>query len=689
MGSLAPGARLDLAIGLPLRNADELDRFIQQVSDPQSPNYRHYLSVEEFTGSFGPSQEDYDKLTAFLQANGLTVSGTHPNRMILDVSGPVSAIEKTLHMNMGLYQHPTRGQFIAPDHDPWLDVDVEMLNITGLDTFVLPKPMNVKATAMTSTVPYVSGSGPAGLFLGNDFRAAYAPGVTLTGTGQAIGLFEVDGFFASDLTANFKQAGLPPASVETVLLNGFDGSPGVANLEVILDIMMAAYMAPGAQIIVYEGFNWNDILNRMATDNTAKQLSCSWLFSTNATTEQIFKQMIAQGQSFLQASGDRGAYLSGVDAPADSPNVTVVGGTALSTTGPGGDWFSESTWSGSGGGVSTTYPIPSYQQSMNMAALGGSDTMRNLPDVALTAAAQMYLIYNNGQVATVGGTSAAAPLWAGFVALANQQAVAQGKPVAGFLNPTIYALGNTPSYAAGMHDIGTGTNGYSAITGFDLATGWGTPNGQALINALSSTTPAPSFTISSSVSSISVHAGSYATATIQLTMQSGFTGSVNLSVSGLPPGVAGSFSAISPAGSSIFTLTAARDAAPATAAISIQGVSGTLTSQLSLSLRVSGIPGYTLKTSADSVSIVQTGTASDTITVVPRNGFNGMVSLTIENLPSGVTASFGPMAAGVSTLSMVASATAAPGSYGLTVTSLSGLLTGTVGITLTILPPAN
>ena len=688
VGSLAQTARMDLAIGLPLRNADELDRFIQQVSDPKSPNYRHYLSSEAFTENFGPSQEDYDKLTAFVQANGLTISSTHTNRMILDVSGPVSAIEKALHITMGSYVHATRGQFIAPDRDPWLDVDVEVLNITGLDNFVLPKPMNLKATPMTSTVPFVSGSGPSGLFLGNDFRAAYAPGVALTGAGQTIGLFEVDGFFPGDVTANFKQAGLPPVPVETVLLNDFNGAPGNSNLEVTLDIMMAAYMAPGAQIVVYEGLNWNDILNRMATDNTAKQLSCSWLFSINAATEQIFKQMIAQGQSFLQASGDGGAYLNAIQAPADNPNVTAVGGTALSTTGPGGAWLSESAWNGSGGGVSTTYSIPDYQQNMNMGALGGSDTMRNIPDVALTAAPQMYLIYNNGQTTTVGGTSAAAPLWAGFVALANEQASTQGKPVVGFLNPIIYAIGKTSGYAADMHDIITGTNGYSAVPGFDLATGWGTPNGQAMINDLSSTTPAPSFSISSSASSASVHAGSSTTAMIQVTMQTGFTGSVGLTVSGLPAGVTGSFSTVS-AGSSILTLTAASDATLGTAAISIQGVSGTLTSQVRLSLRVSGIPGYTLKTSTDSVNILQAGTASDTITVVPTNGFNGMVGLTVEGLPSGVTASFSPLIGGTSTLTLFANANAAPGSFDLNVTSLSGLLTESVGITLTILPPGD
>jgi subtilase family serine protease len=689
VGSLAQTARLDLAIGLPLRNANEFDRFIEQVSNPQSPNYRHYLSSQEFTEQFGPSQEDYDNLAAFIQANGLTVSATHPNRMILDVSGPVSAIEKTLHINMTVWEHAVRGRFIAPDRDPWLDVDVEVLDITGLDNFVLPRPMNVKATPMTSAVPFVSGSGPSGLFLGNDFRAAYAPGVALTGAGQTIGLFEMDGFFAADVTANFKQAGLPPVPVQTVLLDGFNGSPGDANLEVILDIMMAGYVAPGANIIVYEGYNWNDVLNRMATDNTAQQLSCSWVFSPiNATTEQIFKQMIAQGQSFLQASGDSGAYHSAISPPADNPNVTVVGGTALSTNGPGGQWLSESTWSGSGGGISTTYAIPSYQQSMDMGALGGSTTMRNIPDVALTAAMQMFVIYNNGQGTAVGGTSAAAPLWAGFVALANQQAVAQGKPAVGFLNPTIFSIGNGSNYATGMHDIVSGTNGYSAIPGFDLATGWGTPNGQAMINDLSSTTPAPSFTLSSSVSSTTMQAGSNATATIQITKQTGFTGDVTLTVSGLPAGVTGSFSAVSSTGASTLALTATSEAAPGASTVTIQGASGTVTSQVNVNLQVAGIPGYTLKTSAASVSIAQAGTTSDTITIVPTNGFNGMMNLTLAGLPSGVTASFSPVAAGASTLSFVASATATPGSSDLTVTSLSGMLTGTVGITLTVLPPA-
>jgi len=612
LGPLASTARLNLAVGLPLRNRQDLDLFLQQVCDPRSPSYRRYLSASEFAERFGPTQGDYDKLMEFLQANGLAISGTHPNRMILDVTGPVSAIDQTLHINMTVWEHPARGRFFAPDRDPWLDIDVAVLDIAGLDNFVLPRPMDVKAAPLASARPMVAGSGPGGLFIGGDFRAAYAPGVSLTGAGQTVGLFELDGFYAADVQANFQHAGLPPVPVETVLLDGVNGSPvGSGNMEVILDIMMAAYMAPGANIMVYEGSNPDDVLNRMATDNIAKQLSSSWCWSPiDATMEQIFQQMIAQGQSLMQASGDGGAYSGPVMPFADDPNLTVVGGTVLTTTGPGGPWLSESAWSESGGGVSTTYAIPSYQQGMNMAALGGSNTMRNIPDVALTAAVQMFLICNDGEWLSVGGTSAAAPLWSGFIALANQQAAANSQPAVGFLNPTFYAIGNGSDYATDLHDIVTGGNGFAAIPGFDLATGWGTPAGQPLINDLSSMPGAPSFGLSAAPTAVSMQAGSGTSATIQITPHDGFSGSVNLSVSGLPSGVTGMFGAIGSNGASQLNLTASSGAAPGSYAISVQGVSGTLTASVGLILQV--VVTYTI---SGEVALSGSGLSGVTVTL--------------------------------------------------------------------------
>jgi subtilase family serine protease len=689
LGPVAATTTLNLAIGLPLRNREELDSLVEQISDPESANYRQYLSAAEFAERFGPTQADYDQLIAFVQKNRLTVSGTHANRMILDVAGTVGAINQALHISLTMWDHSTRGRFFAPDRNPSMEVDVQVLDISGLDNFLVPKPMDLKLMPLTSALPFVTGSGPSGLFAGKDFRAAYAPGVTLTGTGQTIGLVEFDGFYAADVVSNFKAAGLPAVPVSTVLLDGFNGAPGSANIEVILDIVMAGYMAPGASVVVYEGYYPNDVLNRMATDNSARQLSCSWGYGINSTTEQIFKQMITQGQSFFTASGDSGAYSNGVMAPADDPNVTSVGGTALTTTGAGGTWVSESAWSGSGGGVSTTYPIPSYQQGMNMAAQGGSNTMRNMPDVALTGAVQMYLIYNDGQQTAVGGTSAATPLWTAFTALANQQAAANSKPALGFMNPTLYAIGNNAAnYAAAIHDITSGYTGFSALPGYDLTTGWGSPAGQTLINDLSALPSTPSFTLAATAASL--QAGSSATSTIQVSVQNGFSAAVTLSASGLPAGVTGTFGAFSTGRASVLTLTATSAAVPGTYSVSVQGVSGTITVSTTLSLVVTAAPGYTLTTSAAALTVVQSTTGTASITVAPSNGFNAAVALTVSGLPSGVTASFSPASTTTaSTLSFVASASATAGAATVIVTGKSGSLTATVNIALTVATPAS
>ena len=157
LGPLSGTARLKLAVGLPLRNRQELDRFLEQVSDPRSPNYRRYLSASEFAESFGPTQADYDSLIEFFQAKGLAVSGTHPNRTILDVTGPVSAIDKALHVDMTVWEHPARGRFFAPDRDPSLDADVTVLDIAGLDNFVLPRALWAMGWLCTGTMAVVVG----------------------------------------------------------------------------------------------------------------------------------------------------------------------------------------------------------------------------------------------------------------------------------------------------------------------------------------------------------------------------------------------------------------------------------------------------------------------------------------------------------------------------------------------------
>jgi hypothetical protein len=516
IGHFDATTNLHLAIGLPLRKQQALTNLLRELYDPASTNFHKYLTSQEFAERFGPTEADYQKIIGFAKANGLTVTATHPNRVVLDVGGPVPAIEKAFNITLRVYRHPTEPRnFRAPDIEPSVPNDLPILDVSGLDDFMPPRPVNLrKRNHDEETVSFATGSGPGGDFIGYDFRAAYAPDVLLTGAGQVIGLFEFGPYFTNDIILYKQKAGLPDVTVSNVLLDGFTGIPpaGADDGEEALDIDMAMCMAPGATIIVYEGNSAIDIMNRIATDNKAKQIGCSFgFYPPPGTMDNVFMQYLAQGQTFFAASGDSGAYSTNlIFAPADDPNITSVGGTSLTTTGPRGSWVSETTWGGSGGGITPHYSIPNYQVGMNMQTNHGSTTQRNFPDVAMLADVVIFWYLKNGQSGTVGGTSAAAPLWAGYMALVNQQATANGKPSIGNLNSIIYGIGKTnPLYSTLFHDITTGNNfntasptNFPATTGFDLCTGWGAPNGSNLINFLAAPTdslritPGTGFTIS-------------------------------------------------------------------------------------------------------------------------------------------------------------------------------------------------
>ena len=512
VGRLAAAVRLRLAIGLPLRNQAELTQFLQELSDPASPNYRKYLTPAQFTERFGPSQQDYEAVIQYANAHGMTVTARHPNRVVLDVAATVSKIEDAFHVKMRTYRHPNEArEFHAPDTEPALDLPIPISHIGGLDDYALPRPaLKPRPAGSMAKANPNSGSAPGGSYAGGDFRAAYVPGTALTGAGQSVGLLQFDGYYAADIAAYRTQFGLPAIPLVNVAVDGGVTTPGSGNSEVCLDIEMVMSMAPGiSTIYVYEAPNpspWVDLLSKMANDNLAKQLSCSWGGGgPDATAETIFQQMAAQGQTFFNATGDSDAFTGSISFPSDSPNIVEVGATTLTTTGAGGSYVSETVWNwgsgiGSSGGSSTYYTMPTWQQGVSMATNQGSTTMRNVPDVALTGD-QVYVLYNNGSTGSFGGTSCAAPLWAGFTALVNQQATSYSRPTVGFLNPAIYTIGKSLLYSSDFRDTTAGNNfspsspsKFSAVTGYDLCTGWGSPMGTALINALAG--PADSLLIS-------------------------------------------------------------------------------------------------------------------------------------------------------------------------------------------------
>jgi subtilase family serine protease len=519
LGPLSGTNSLRLTISLPLRNSDALVNLLQRLYDPASPDYRHYLTPAQFTDRFGPTAGEYGRVINFAQSNGLSIVSTHDSRLLLDVRGQASEVEKAFHVKLRNYKHPAESrQFYAPESVPWVDSALPIKDVAGLSDYaLLRRAKHVKR--LGAHPDSAGGSAPInGDYLGQDFRNAYAPGTSLTGAAQMVGLFEADGYYAVDIANYEAYMNLPPVPLTNVLIDGVTGAPGELNAEVATDIEMSIAMAPGlAAVVVFESSNnvstWIDILDSMASSNQIKQFSSSWGYTTtnasvdpNAAFDQIFMRMAAQGQSFFQASGDGDAWVSPIWVPADSPYVTSVGGTSLAMTGPGTAYLSETVWNsgfgppgwpitdngywGSGGGISTVYPIPYWQQGVSMTINQGSITNRNIPDVALTAT-NIFITADNGDSGDYFGTSCSAPLWAGFAALVNQQAAESNKPPAGFLNPAIYALGQGPNYALCFHDITTGSNtsgsspsNFFAAPGYDLCTGWGTPAGSNLINAL-------------------------------------------------------------------------------------------------------------------------------------------------------------------------------------------------------------
>ncbi len=498
IGTLPDSANLNLAISLPLRNQAALSQLLRDLYNPASPQYHHYLRPSEFADRFGPTTQDYEKLKDFVRSHHLTVRHTYANRTILDVTGKVRDIRRAFSVNLKVYPHPTgKRNFFAPDSRPAMDIDVPILAVNGLDDYFLPHPCG-------GPMP-LGGTGFNGSYQGTNFRNAYLPGVPLNGAGQEVALVEFDGYYTNDITDYLQAAGVPPVNLTNVSVNGYIplavlDPPG--DGEVSLDIEMVNSMAPGLSgILVYEEQfldPTDDILNQIATDDLASQISSSWYYPIDATSDQIFQQYAAQGQSFFSASGDYGAFPPGnISEPMDSAYITTVGGTTLSTSASGA-YLSETVWNtiplgtgdASGGGYTTNYPIPTWQTGAINANNGGSTTYRNTPDVACVAN-QVMVTYNNGKNSVFQGTSCAAPLWAAYTALVNQQAASYGDGPVGFLNPALYTIGAGPGYDTNFNDITSGNNtnanspdGYFAVPGYDLCTGWGTPHGSNLINTL-------------------------------------------------------------------------------------------------------------------------------------------------------------------------------------------------------------
>jgi kumamolisin len=726
VGRLPATQSMHLDVVLPLRNQSELDNFLQELSDPTSGMYRRFLTVPEFTEKFGPTQQDYDAVVRFAKANGFAVVGGSRDGMDIQIVGPVSAVEKAFHVTMGTYQHPTEDRiFYAPDREPTVNLPFPLWHVSGLDNFSLPHPLYVKRSdyaaahgidAEKVVSHATTGSGPSASFLGSDMRAAYYGGTALTGAGQNLGLFEFLGTDLADLTTYYKNVG-QTNNVPITLLSTDGTSTSCVDTraggdcddtEQTLDMTQALGMAPGlSSLVMYIGSVDTAIISAMTTHSPLPTtIGCSWGWTPAdpTTLNPYFQKMAAQGQNFFAASGDSSTWSSRNEAwPADNAFIVSVGGTDLVTASAGGAWKSETAWVDSGGGISPdSIAIPSWQQLAGVinSTNKGSTTLRNGPDVSANANFTFYVCADQTTCTAneFGGTSFATPMWAGYVALANQQLAANGDATLGFINPTIYAQNITSSYATDFHDITSGTSGsFSAETGYDLVTGWGSPNGVGLINALAGggTSPTPSFAISASPTSVSVAQGSSGSSTITTTVSGGFSSAVALTASGQPTGVTVTFSPTSIAapgsGSSTASIAVASTTVAGTYTITITGTGGGVTQSTAVSLTVTAAAGadFSISASPTAITVVRGSSGTSTITTAALSGFDSAVTLSASGEGSNQTVTFSvnPIAApgsGTSTMTVKVGTRASTGAHTITITGTGGGKTHTATVTLNV-----
>ncbi len=596
IGPRSASATLRLDVALAPRDPTALDQFLQQVYDPTSPAYHHFLARGSFGPRFGAAPSTIDAVDSALSAVGLTPGPVSSDGMIVPVSTTVGQAESAFGTSIVQYRlrsgriafgntaAPKVPAPIAPDvvgvlglsdlqrAHPALEVGHSVAvpasvpaepGAAGLPLHAagLLRPAVVPSSPTPAALPRASGPSPcsaatadtvSGGYTANQIATAYGFGTGayahgLVGTGETVAVAELEPYAASDIAA-FESCYSISTPVDTIPVDGGAGT-GSGSGEAALDIENIASLAPGATIDVYEapgvGTGLLDMYQTIASQDTAAVVSTSWglceaglTASVARTEEAVFEQMAAQGQSMVAAAGDSGSEdcyappantdtALQVDDPASDPYVTGVGGTSLTAIGPPPTetvWNNGSLGYGAGGGgISQLWPMPTWQTALGVNANSSGTpcsapsgtSCREVPDVSANADPNFgYAIYFAGGWNIFGGTSAAAPVWAAFTALADEGCGSDAR--AGLLNPALY------THASDLHDVTsgnndyTGTNGglYPATTGYDMATGLGTPTAALLAPGVlcSSSTPT-----GVSVSPSNRHGGQAATWTVGFT----------------------------------------------------------------------------------------------------------------------------------------------------------------------------
>ena len=507
VGPTPPDRQIDFELVLDLPGRAAMEAYASSVSDPSSPTYRRFLTAHEIGVRFGLPDRDLARVETWAAGHGIAVTDRSPQRLALAVAAPARTIETVFGVTLRDFADPQGRTFHAPTGavTPPHVLDGLVTAVGGLDARPIDRPAWTRPIAAGPR----GGMTPPIIDRAYELEGLRAQG--LHGEGQTVAIVSLDTFDPADVKAFDTLAGTSGPAVQRVAVNGGVAKPGDDQVEVDLDINVIRAVAPKAQIIDYEAPNKGGaialVVDRIVQDGKADIASISWgSCELNRTADGMSRMAsslaaaAAAGITVFVASGDHGAYgcidndredlRVSVDSPSSDVNVVAVGGTYASMLADG-TYVDEVAWEdpmtgwGPGGGVSLVYPRPAWQVGLGVDN-ARSNGKRQVPDVAAPAdPVSGFLTVSQGEASSGGGTSAAAPFWAGYAILVRQLAAKEGQKGLGTLGPTLYAVAAAQPAGSVFHDVTRGGNLLdNAGPGWDYATGLGTPRGTALARAI-------------------------------------------------------------------------------------------------------------------------------------------------------------------------------------------------------------
>ena len=739
-----------------------LDQLVAQQHDPQSSQYHQFLTPEQYAERFGVSQNDIEKVTGWLQQHGFQVEEVTPNHLSIVFSGDAYAVQNAF--NTEVRQYSVNGEIHhANASDPQIPAALAgvvrgIVKLHDFQTRSFSRNLQVVGQAtnpldtVSSSIHYV---GPADWAMIYDVRPLYAS--NLNGTGQSIAVVGRSNVKMSDIQSFRSQFGLPANNPTVTVAQGSD--PGFLSngdsVEATLDVEWAGAIAPNAQVklIVSSSTATADGVELASlyavNHNVAPVLSVSYgtceselgassgpLGGTElAFYNSLWQQAASQGMSVFVSAGDSGAAgcdntnattgtQRAVNGLCSSPYATCVGGTEFkegsntslywlggnnAVLGTAQSYIPEVVWNESGtnsgkdlaaggGGASIAYAKPIWQTGDGVPA----DSHRDVPDVAVTAASHDgYLIFYNGVLTSIAGTSASAPSFASLFTIINQKY----NSVQGNANPVLYPLAAKQAQGGALifHDVTSGNNtvpgvtGYTAVAGYDLASGLGSVDGSQLVNHWRDLTPSGSFTLSALPISPVVQAGNSLTIGPSIAVTNGFNSPVSFTISGLPSGITSAFSngtTVTPGSSSTsLQLAVSSSVAPGSYSVTITATGGGISHSTTVAFTVAAAPAQcTFAVSPASVSIGLSQSTNLRLTcTAPVGALPAGLTLAVTGQPAGVTAAFSPttLKPGTDTtnLTLVTPAAGTAGTYTLAITASGGTFSKTIDVPFTLLVP--